>query len=163
MDTHFTSSPRAQFSCFLKLFIFALGDNAVLLSYCAIRRTSPFEPNTCFPLKRMMGKCLFKSLYLSTFLIYKKSLITQIPRDLVKRYSRPKSKRKGKIQYCLSLATTGTKPWQCALKVARPLFSPEVNLLKQVVSTKEKNRSLGVCQLQLWESLLAIACKLEAI
>lgn len=102
MDTHFTSSPRAQFSCFLKLFIFALGDNAVLLSYCTIKRTSPFELNTCFLLERMMGKCLLKSLYLSTFLIYKKSLITQIPRDLVKCYSRPKLKRKQKIKYCHS-------------------------------------------------------------
>lgn len=137
MDTHFTSSPRAQFSCFLKLFIFALGDNAVLLSYCPIKRTSPFEPNTCFPLERMMGKCLFKSLYLSTFLIYKKSLITQIPRDLVKSYSRPNSKRKGKIKYCLSFATTGTKPWQCALKVTRPLLSSGVKIQKQVVSTKK--------------------------
>jgi len=110
VDTHFTSSPRAQFSCFLKLFIFALGDNAVLLSYRAIKRTNPFEPNTCFPLERMIVKCLFKRLYLSTFLIYKNSLIAQIPRDLVKSYSRPKSKRKEKINYCLSFATTGTKP-----------------------------------------------------
>lgn len=137
MDTYFTSSPRAQFSCFLKLFIFALGDNAVLLSYCAIKGTTPFEPNTCFPLERMMGKCLFKSLYLSTFFIYKKSLITWIPRDLVKRYSRPKSKRKEKKKYGLSLATTRTKPWQCTLKVTRPLFSSGVKIQKWVVSIKK--------------------------
>lgn len=152
MDTHFTSSPRAQFSCFLKLFIFALGDNAVLLSYCTIKRTSPFEPNTCFSLERMMGKCLFKSLCLSTFLIYKKSLITQIPRGLVKRYSRPKSKRKGKIKYCLSLATTGTNPWQWALKVTRPLLSLGVKIQKQVVSAK-KNQQVTWC---LWTPALGV-------
>lgn len=39
-------------------------------------------------------------------------------------------KKKGKIKYCLSLATTETKPWQCALKVTRLLFSSEVKIQK---------------------------------
>lgn len=151
MDTHFTSSPRAQFSCFLKLFIFALGDNAVLLCYRAIKRTSPFEPNTCFPLARMMGKCLLKSLYLSTFLIYKKSLIPQIPRGLVKKHSGPKWKRKGKSTAFL-LPQQGQNCGNVPSRFIYPLFSHGVKIQKQVVFTKKTKVT--------WEALLANACKL---
>lgn len=77
---------------------------ALLLCY---QEKSPFEPNTCFPLKRMMGKCLLKSFYLATFLIYKKSLITQIPRGSVKNIVDQSKKEKEKQSAAFLLPQQG--------------------------------------------------------